>query len=290
MRLAFVQVSACALALALPLTVSGSESIRVRLVDGRDMTGMADARTDADALWLRREQGSVIMSSSIAWDEVASAVVNQRTIDVAELRNIASSLATKETPLFSQRSARAGDNTAHAPLRTTPMRLRSLEIVDACLVNLDRDVEPDGLSVAIAAIGEDGRPMAVRGSLEARLFGESRPNDAPIVVFPEIDRWTHPVSRRDFVDGVAVYELQFRGTAPERQFHLLPDAVLELRLGAFGQGNYSASAPVVIRQFNPLRDHRQLRYGSRFMPRELQARPPTSTAGSQDGRWIHWTW
>jgi hypothetical protein len=279
-----------ALALALAPLARGGEAISVRLEDGRILTGLVDARTDAHDLWLRREQGAVVMASNVAWDEVASGIVNQRTIEANELRDMAGDLATTGTPLFSQRTELAGGEKPHTAPRTVPVRLRSLEIVDACLVNLDRDVEPDGLSVAIAAIGEDGRPMAVRGSLAARLFGESRPNDAPVVAFPELDRWTQPVSSHDFVDGVATYELRFRGIAPERQFHLLPDAVLELRLGAFGQGNYSASAPVVLRLFNPLRDHRQLRYGSRFLPQELQGRPPASSPAGQDGLWIHWTW
>jgi hypothetical protein len=168
--------------------------------------------------------------------------------------------------------------------------LRSVEILDACLINLDRDVEPDGLRIAIAAIDADGRPVVVRGSLTARLFGERRPNDAPVVDFPELDRWSQRVVPADFVDGIAAYELRFRRTAPEWQFDLLPDAVLEVRLGAFGHGNYAAAAPVVIRPFNPIRDDRQQRLGSRFFPREIHGRPPASTPATRDGLWLHWTW
>ena len=150
-------------------------------------------------------------------------------------------------------------------------RVRNIEVLDACLVNFDRDVEPDGLAITIAAIGDDGLPVAVRGSLEARLFGERRPNDARVVAFPELDRWTQPVKADDFVDGVVTFNLPFRRTAPEWQFDLLPDAVVEVRLGVFGDGNFAASAPVVIRQFNPLRDNRQQHLKSRFMPASCTA-------------------
>lgn len=289
MRLA-IGVLSLAVTIALSHFARGGDLISVSLLDGRQVAGLVDSRTDANHLWLRQEQGSVIMSSSVAWDDIASGIVNQRQVKASELRDMARDSATEAMLLFSQRPERAGEQPLPVAPRNARVRLRSLEIVDACLVNLDRDVEPDGLSVAIAAIGEDGQPIAIRGSLAARLFGESRPNDAPVVAFPELDRWTQPVAFRDFVNGVASYEFRFRGTAPEWQFHLLPDAVLELRLGAFGHGNYSASAPVVIRSFNPLRDHRQLRLNSRFMPRELQGRPPASSPAGQDGLWIHWTW
>jgi hypothetical protein len=163
-----------------------------------------------------------------------------------------------------------------------------LEIVSAELVNLDRDVEPDGIEVSIAAVGERGLPLAVRGSFRATLVGERRPATSGEVQFGELGRWTQRVRPEDFVDGVATYDLRFRATAPEWEFDVAPDAILTVELGAAGHGHYAASAPVALRQFNPLRDQMQLYRDSRFAPAELHGPPPLGHFGPQHGRWQFW--
>jgi hypothetical protein len=144
--------------------------------------------------------------------------------------------------------------------------------------------------VSIAALDDAGAPMAVRGNLTARLYGEHRPGSVRDVTFGTLDEWTQPVTAVDFASGVATYELRFRRTAPEWQFDLLPDALVEVSLLAFGEGRFSASAPVVIRAFNPLRDNQQLLLKSRFLPREHHGPPPSSMPMNRDGLWLHWTW
>lgn len=268
------------------VAAESSGRVAVRTADGRDLGGVVDARTNDAELWIRNEQGPVVMATGVSWDAVTSAALDGQIIDAAILRERSAGLATEGPALFFEPAGSAPSGKLSGPGLVRRVRVRSLQIVDACLANFDRDVEPDGLTVTIAAIGDDGCPTAVRGSLTARLFGEKRPNDAAVVAFPELDHWTQPVTTRDFVDGVATYELRFRGTAPEWQWDLLPDAVLDVTVGAFGQGNYAASAPVVVRQFNPLRDHQQLRYGSRFMPNELRGREPSSSPTAIDGLWL----
>jgi hypothetical protein len=260
--------------------------VAVQTIDGRELSGVVDARTTDSELWIRSEQGAIVMASGVAWDAVASAAVDGQTVDASTLRERSAGLATEDAPPFIAPGGHKRISKPLGPGFVPRVRIRSLQIVDACLVNLDRDVEPDGLSVTLAAIDDEGRPAVVRGSLTARLFGEKRPNDAAVVAFPELDHWTQPVALRDFVDGMATYELRFRGTAPEWQYDLLPDAVLDVTLGAFGQGNYAASMPVLVRQFNPLRDHKQLRYGSRFLPNELRGREPSSSPTTTDGLWL----
>jgi hypothetical protein len=259
-------------------------------LDGRLLRGAIDARTDADRLWVRREEGGVVLASSVAWDEIATATLSGAEIEVDALRERRGELAS------------VGPQNLYAevrmPLSGEPRRrvrgggtatVRSVEIVDACVVNLDHDVEPDGLAVTIAAVGDGGYRVAVRGSLTARLIGERRPALEAVVDFSELDRWSQPVAPEDFVDGFATYELRFRRAAPEWQFDLLPDALLEVRLGAFGQGNYATAAPVVIRPFNPWRDNRQLWDGKRFAPREWHGRRPQSLRVDREGLWLHWT-
>jgi hypothetical protein len=125
--------------------------------------------------------------------------------------------------------------------------------------------------------------------LRAELFGESgalsRDRQPE---FGVLDRWSQRVRAEDFVDGVATYCLPFRRAAPEWQFDLLPDAVLTVQLGATGHGNFSATAPVVLREFNPLRDDLQQHRGTRFLPNEVQGRRPQDPFGAELGQWQWW--
>jgi hypothetical protein len=181
------------------------------------------------------------------------------------------------------------------PMRAAPLvapirapRVRSLTIIDACLVNLDRDAEPDGFAITIAALDEHGQPTAVRGSLGLRLFGQRQPQRTSRLDFATLDQWTVPVREADFIEGVATYELPFRHTAPEFEFPLYPDAILEARLGAFGHGNYAASTQVLLREYSTFRDRLQLFTGKRFIPREWHGRNPTSMPSSDQGLWLPW--
>jgi hypothetical protein len=260
---------------------------------GRVLRGVVDARTDDARLWVRVQEGPAVLASSFDWQDVLAATLDGQAIDVADLRSRVGDLASAG-PRIATLTPATSPESLPTPIPVTPtrrVRVRNLEILDACLVNLDRDVEPDGLTVSIAAIGDDGRPLAVRGSLQVRLFGERRPADAASLdVFEVLDDWSQRVTAVDFVDGVATYELRFRKTAPEWEFDLLPDALIEARLGAFGHGNYAASAPVIVRAFNPLRDNLQLREGTRFLPRELHGRNPSSLPEFRDGLWFNWWW
>lgn len=268
--------------------------------DGRVLRGVVDARTDGARLWLRRDEGPIALASSIAWDELATAEVGGAQLEAGELRARSKELATAAAPLSAQRPAAvmtteaagetAAAETIPAPLGVATRRahVRSLVIVDACLGNFDHDVEPDGFTVSIAALDENNVPMPVRGALTARLFGLKRSNRTSQLDFGNLDTWSMPVRLSDFVDGVATFELPFRRTAPEFQFALLPDAAIGVQLGAFGEGNFAASAPVVVRPYNPLRDNLQLYEQSRFMPREWHGRNPQSSPTVDQGLWPLW--
>jgi hypothetical protein len=185
-------------------------------------------------------------------------------------------------------AAREATGVAPAATAARAPRVRSLVIVDACLANLDHDVEPDGLAVTVAALDEFNRPTPVRGNLAVRLFGQRQSNLRSDVEFGELDRWTEPLTPGQFVDGVATVELRFRRAAPEWQLALLPDAMIEVRLGAYGEGNFAASAPVLLRPFNPLRDWHQLYEGTRFLPGEWHGREPRSMPTRDAGLWTLW--
>jgi hypothetical protein len=89
------------------------------------------------------------------------------------------------------------------------------------------------------------------------------------VRYENLQTWSQPVAPIDFHDGVASYALRFRTVRPESDWRLHSDALVNVRLGVFGQGNFEASVPVAIRKFNPVRDRLQLTRGSRFFPGEV---------------------
>jgi hypothetical protein len=268
----------------------GDLRLSVRTVDGRTLEGAMDARTDDRSLWVRRAEGGVVLATAVAWRDVDAATLGGETVEAFELRARRAELASEGSA--SEPGASLGLRVL-APTTETPVvrppQVRNLELVNACVVNFDRDVEPDGLEVSIATIGDDGAAIAVAGSLRLQLLGERRPARVSLVEFGELDSWTQPVAPMDFVDGVATYELPFRRSAPEWQFDLLPDAILTAQLGVFGHGNYAASTPVTVRPLNPVRDNLQLLEETRFLPGELQGRRTRNRLAPENGLWLHWT-
>lgn len=289
--------SALAAEPAKPAAPTAMQTVTVKTFDDREFTGVVDERTDDQALWLRREEHGVVLTTAVPWGELTTAAVDKAPVEVAALRDDSRSMATTATltlaaevnnPLtVSALGSFAGG--VCPPSAGRPPRVRNIEILAVGLVNVDRDVEPDGLEVTIAAIGDDGRPMSVRGNLAAELTGERRSLERPEVEFNTLGRWSEPVRHSDFVEGATTYILPLRMTAPEWEFDLLPDAVLTVRLGAAGHGNFAASAPVLLREFSPLRDNLQQAWGTRFTPGELTGRRPLNRFGPQRGLWLHWT-
>ncbi|MCC6492044.1 MAG: hypothetical protein IT424_03380 [Pirellulales bacterium] len=284
---------------AAPLSAGAAPPIVIETVDGRALQGVVDQRSDARALWLRREEGAVALTAAIAWTNIHSVAVDGATWSVDDLQRRYASMATAAAPPAPPEPARAplAAPSAHPAkqlrllnLPRRGARFRKIDLLDVRLANLDRDVEPDGIEVALAAVADDGLPLAVRGSLRATLYGQRRPVNAAAASFDQLDEWTQMLRPEDFVCGVARVCLPFQSTAPEQEFDLMPDAVLTVELGAFGYGNFAASAPVAVRPFNPLRDDLQLSRRTRFLPAELHGPPARRKIAEPDGRWIHWTW
>jgi hypothetical protein len=270
-------------------------AIEVQARAGRTLKGVVDDRTDGDRLWLRREEGGIIMAVSVAWDEIDTAAIEGEAVSVDELAKRSARIATAEAAWYAEVVQQerpyhtlVAPGSIHISDRGA-RRVRSVQIVAACLANFDRDVEPDGLQIALAALDEHGIPVAVRGNFSAQLAGERRPARAPHRTFGVLERWSESVRPTDFIDGVATYELPFRRAAPEWEFELTPDALVNVTLGVYGEGNFAASAPVVLREINPLRDHLQLERGTRFVPNEVHRPHPHILPRWRDGQWLYWT-
>lgn len=291
-------IGAAARAELTPSTHQATQRIvEISTSDDRELRGIVDLRTDEHSLWLRQEFDGIVMASAISWNDVVGAAIDGEDLSVPELKERATQLASRgphlilaevEAPNASVGNWSSSNTMSMSGLARTP-RVRCVEIVSLGLVNLDRDSEPDGLEICISAIGDDGLPMAVRGNLRATLSGERRRAETAGIEFSELGRWTQRVRSEDFVEGTAKYQLPFRTVAPEWEFDLLPDAVLSVVLGASGHGNFRASAPLVVRPFNPLRDNLQQERGTRFLPHEAPGRPSLNGFGPQHGLWLHWT-
>ena len=237
---------------------------------GRVLTGEVDDRSDGQTLWLRRADENIVLTSAIAWDEIVNAELGGTAISVTELAdNLADYASSGPESFLTEYELR------DRPLVTdsttwwrSPPRVASIE-ADAVIANFDRTVESDGLLLTLAAIDTHGQFVSVRGSLSARLIVERLDHHTGQVSFEEFQRWTAPVSATDFRDGTFTVPLRYRRLSPEFDWQLCTAALLNVRLSVAGQGNYEASVPVMIHEFNPIRDELRNQQGSRFFRGEL---------------------
>lgn len=265
---------ACYLLVAASATKPLFAAITIQTAKGRVLTGEVDEQTDDQLLWIRQENEQILLTTSVPWSAIVAASDNGESLPIDQLQTLLQSQATSEPIGFLVQKVvyqapadyQGKSQSAQVPRRTA--QVRSL-YVEAFLVNLDQDVEPDGIELAIAALDKHGVPVPVEGSLYVQLWGERIQPHGSLVQYENLEQWTQPVVQVDFTDGVASYAFRFRTTQPEQQdMGLHSDALAQVRLGVFGQGNFSVSVPVPIRRFNPFRDRLQLTRGSRFLPNE----------------------
>ncbi len=263
-----VVIGLCA-ALAIGSTVRAA--VEIHTADGRVLAGEVDSRTTADHLWVRQESDGIILVTPVRWTSIASASIDGEPTDVAQLAERSGQLASETRFGFLAEYDPKPQPHPPAPLQLPTGRITSLEI-EAVLVNLDRDVEPDGYELLIGAVDEYGQSVPVKGSLYVRLMGERNVHHTGRIRFEDLQQWSQPVKPHDFIDGVAAYVLPFRAFNPEFDDELRPDAQLTVRLGVFGEGNFAATIPVPLWQFNPFKDRLQMFEGSRFFRDELTGR------------------
>ena len=66
--------------------VAAAEPIVVALIDGSVVSGEVDDQTDAERLWLRREEAGIELCSGIAWSQVQAVHRGQNELIGHELR------------------------------------------------------------------------------------------------------------------------------------------------------------------------------------------------------------
>jgi hypothetical protein len=257
----------------LTLLSTARADVEIRTQDGRVLTGMVDSRTTDDVLWIRQESDSIILATPVLWTAIDSASVDGQPIDIAQLAEQRDQLATEARFgfLLDEGAAAPIPEAVSLPYLPHRRRVTSLEI-NADLVNLDRTVEPDGYELVIAAVDESGQNIPVRGELYVRLMGERDVHHTGRILFQDLQRWSLPVVPHDFEGGVAAYVLPFRDVEPEFDDELCTSGQINVRLGVVGDGDFAATVPVVLREFNPYRDRLQMFQGSRFFRDELSKR------------------
>jgi hypothetical protein len=254
--------------------------VSVRTSDGNVLVGAVDVRTDNDQLWIRHEEDRIVLTTAVAWSSINSVSIDGQEVPLDVFIEDSASMATNGPDAFLAWSDEHEEDLAggfadkwnggwHSAPALPPQHEVSHVEIDAALVNRDRDVEPDGLELHVAAIDCNGLPLPVKGSLTARLWGERVGVNESHTRFEDFQRWSQPVAECDFRDGIAHYYLSFRTLRPGFDFSLASLAQLNVRLSVHGEGNFEASVPVHLRRFNPLADRLQLFEGRRFFRDEL---------------------
>lgn len=253
-------------ALAADAHSDGLATVRVTTKHSQVLTGRLDAKTTRQALWLRRDAANGFVMSSVAWAEIASAELDGRAIEPAQLRSRVEQLASHRRPIDVLLSgADAAGTRAITPVsprpRSRPPRqaVASIEIYPAA-ANWDADPQADGIELVLIARDRTGAPVAVRGELTAYAYGRrltSRHRSQAQL----LQTWREVVAPGDFhartpaaafatpaaATRAAVFRLPYRGLTPERDASIGGVATIEASLGVFGQGRFAASHQVRLR-------------------------------------------
>jgi len=246
----------------------------VTLADGRVLQGQIDDATDDSHLWLRRTENRLVLATSYAWKSVERIDVEGRSYDK---KGILANVQKWVAPWPEQFLREGYEDHLQPPVNQqaaqwVPSRPVSVAF-EAVLANWDADVEPDGYEIAVTMLDDLGQPVPVRGTLSAKLVGERIDRRQQPVPNVELERWSERVDLADFSGGPAIYRLPFRRTHPEIELDIAPGAILQVEVGAFGQGRFAASTSVPVRPFSPVRDRLQQQTGSRFFRGERSQRP-----------------
>ena len=198
------------------------EALSVRLHDGRQLEGELDARSDTKHLWLHTESPTIVIATSILWEDVAEVKQDGRTLTRAQVSLLVPSREVAGLDDFFTRArppesvtttgqrvqsgrilrhhAEENDFALHDDRR---IRVQSLA-VEIMLGNWDRDVEPDGYDLRIFPLGPNRQVLPVNGTLRVRLVVQDQTAAVhrPYAdVFRDGERWSRRVRKSDFGRG-----------------------------------------------------------------------------------------
>jgi hypothetical protein len=253
----------CLIVALLGSPLFAGETLEVTTADGRVLSGEVDRQSNKQTLWLRLSQDNIILTTAVPWTDVVSATLDGQAIPVAEIVDDLAKYATSAPQAFLTQYEPIQIETQTVSRQIKP-KIATIQ-VEAGLANLDRTVE----LVGFAAFDTNGNVTPYRGTLNARLIVQRTNFHTGRISFDEFQRWSIRVGEKNFYDQIAQLSLPFHRPSPDFDWELCPSAILNVRLGVPGQGNYEASVPVTIREINPLRDTMQNWIGTRFYRDEL---------------------
>lgn len=260
-----------------PLTTS---PVTALFSTGRKATAYVDHRTTDEKLWLRFGNAQVQIVRQLDWDDVTlhssdGAVLTQAEIfELAALAKQARGDGDAESP-SPQPAIRDDAPPALIDRRIAKASPRPAMIrFDAELANWDADIETDGLVIRVESLDAYGRPVAVRGQVNAQLW-----------VIKQVDQDAQPRSRGRGIQRIAqsstaistdletgadnLVRLPFDGIHPEIDWDLSSFGIVHVELVAPGQGVFHHTLDGVrIRPFTPVRDVWHLHGRSAFFPVE----------------------
>jgi hypothetical protein len=254
------------------------EPITVRLRDGRQIHGLVDHLTDAQQLWLRREDQGAEVASGFAWHDVTQVVHNGQTYTPAAFQAIAPELKSPGRKFVELWPPDAPRMDAEVVRETTTLShlvgpVRAL-VIEAQLAQWDDDAQTDGLRVMVAPLDARGQLVAVDGQIHFTLVAQvewtAGGHHGPLVPkFRELERVSRIVRREHFAQGPAVYDLPFSQVHPDFDLSLSAKALVHARLGVPGRGVFEASdANVLLREYSRFRDQLQYFTPRRYLPLE----------------------
>lgn len=290
--------AAAACAAVLPALAAESPPqtvVEVLLADGRTVSGVVDAASTSEILWLRSAQPGIVLQSGFPVGKIAHVVSDGQLLGAAEFlaqrQQVATSLDDAfwsdfwsftvpvlvpgfgPFPLPPCGVCEPIGHCAPFPMPAAVCPIASLQVA-ARAANWDADPEADGLLCEVIPLDEFGRLAPVNGLLTLELYGQTTaygPHDhqAPPAAFPRLATASIPVHDRDFTAGPATYRLTYRGFHPAANFNLAWYGLVTARLAVPGTGVFQASDDSVsLRSPSWLRDSHQALRGSRYLPGE----------------------
>jgi hypothetical protein len=251
---------------------SEDQELTVKLVSGREFSAQVDSRT-GERLWLRFSSSVGSVLRPIAWERVASAQVNGKNIELAELRQTCLDMKTA--------SPRPQELPAPVTvLRPTPIPATTVSSIriEAWLANWDADVETDGLVVQLTPLDEIGQAVAISGTAEVELFAarQRKFHEAPQSggwMTELMQRWSENLEPEQLGASGMLLRLPFTAVHPEFDRGVDGMGLVHVRLTVPGSGVFEQSLDGVrLRNWSPVRDGMYLQNGRRFFSTEQMGR------------------
>lgn len=264
------QLYLVAATLVLGPVVAVAEPVEVSLASGRVFVGQVDARTDAERLWLRFEEGQSHMLRSVDWDAVLDVRQGEQALDPEAVQALATEFERSTAEDNRAYTSGASDSASGVNSRNehASPEVRWL-IAGASCGKWSPNVGVNGMLVEVAPRSYAGEVVPVQGTLEVELYAYRQRGIQRVRHPQRLGRWVVQLSPEDFGAYGAVVPLPFQAFNPLRDQTIEPQGLVHTRLSIPGQGTFEASATdVELRPYSAFRDRLDTGTSRRYLPTE----------------------